>query len=65
MAPQTSIVTKDLTKSFRWEAGQGSEQQDVQEFCRVLFDAIDSSFNLVIGGQEEPKENSITLENFF
>ena len=37
------IETKELTKSFQWNAGESFEQQDVQEFCRVLFDAVEQS----------------------
>jgi ubiquitin carboxyl-terminal hydrolase 47 len=40
--------TKALTKSFHWTNAQSFEQQDVQEFCRVLFDAIDTSFRLKV-----------------
>jgi ubiquitin carboxyl-terminal hydrolase 47 len=48
-------VTTSLTKSFHWTSHQSFEQQDVQEFCRVLFDAIDKSFRLTIHKEEELK----------
>ena len=32
------IETKELTKSFQWNAGESFE-----EFCRVLFDAIEQT----------------------
>lgn len=32
-----------MTKSFHWTSAESFQQQDVQEFCRVLFDAIDQS----------------------
>ena len=35
--------TVALTRSFQWEGREGWEQCDVQEFCRVLFDAIELS----------------------
>ena len=35
--------TKDLIKSFQWDNMEGFEQHDVQEFCRVLFSAIEES----------------------
>eukprot|EP00820_Chromera_velia_P003234 Cvel_16597.t1-p1 / transcript=Cvel_16597.t1 / gene=Cvel_16597 / organism=Chromera_velia_CCMP2878 / gene_product=Ubiquitin carboxyl-terminal hydrolase 64E, putative / transcript_product=Ubiquitin carboxyl-terminal hydrolase 64E, putative / location=Cvel_scaffold1285:43770-50029(+) / protein_length=570 / sequence_SO=supercontig / SO=protein_coding / is_pseudo=false len=41
--------TKDLTKSFGWNTGEAFQQHDVQEFCRVLFDAIEA----LHGGDEE------------
>jgi ubiquitin carboxyl-terminal hydrolase 47 len=38
------VDTKSLTKSFGWQSAQSFEQHDTQEFCRVLFDAIEQSF---------------------
>eukprot|EP00947_MAST-08B_sp_MAST-8B-sp1_P005796 g5796.t1 len=38
---RAALSTKALTKSFGWEAAQGYQQQDVQELCRVLFDALE------------------------
>jgi len=35
--------TKDLTKSFQWNSSEAWEQHDIQELCRVLFDAIEIS----------------------
>ncbi len=35
--------TKELIHSFRWDPMESFEQHDVQEFCRVLFSAIDES----------------------
>lgn len=35
--------TKGLTKSFQWNLRETLQQHDVQEFCRVLFDAIEES----------------------
>lgn len=35
--------TVALTRSFQWEGSEAWEQCDVQEFCRVLFDAIELS----------------------
>lgn len=45
--------TKGLTKSFGWNSKDSFEQHDVQEFCRVLFDAIEKSV------QGTPEENMI------
>lgn len=33
--------TKGLTKSFGWESADSFDQHDIQEFCSVLFDAIE------------------------
>lgn len=37
------VATKSLTKSFGWDVRESFQQHDVQEFCRVLFDAIEQS----------------------
>lgn len=37
------IETTGLTKSFGWDLKESFQQHDVQEFCRVLFDAIEES----------------------
>eukprot|EP01123_Difflugia_compressa_P011954 TRINITY_DN4952_c0_g1_i1.p1 TRINITY_DN4952_c0_g1~~TRINITY_DN4952_c0_g1_i1.p1 ORF type:complete len:1123 (+),score=226.28 TRINITY_DN4952_c0_g1_i1:470-3370(+) len=34
--------TKNLTKSFGWKQDDAFTQHDVQELCRVLFDALDT-----------------------
>jgi len=39
----SALETMGLTKSFQWDARDAFEQHDVQEFCRVLFDAIEQS----------------------
>ena len=38
--------TKALTKSFQWSSNDVYIQQDIQELCRVLFEAIELSFFL-------------------
>jgi ubiquitin carboxyl-terminal hydrolase 47 len=38
--------TKNLTKSFQWNSNDVYIQQDIQELCRVLFEAIELSFLL-------------------
>ena len=40
------IDTKDLTKSFGWTGAEAFQQQDIQEFMRVLFDALEQSHEL-------------------
>mmetsp|Transcript_6713 Transcript_6713/g.11933 ORF Transcript_6713/g.11933 Transcript_6713/m.11933 type:complete len:1054 (+) Transcript_6713:8001-11162(+) len=37
------VETTNLTKSFGWDLREGFQQHDVQEFCRVLFDAVEQS----------------------
>ena len=38
--------TKSLTKSFQWNTNEVYVQQDIQELCRVLFEAIEISIFL-------------------
>ncbi|KAK3608441.1 hypothetical protein CHS0354_035441 [Potamilus streckersoni] len=33
--------TTDLTRSFGWDSGEVWQQHDVQELCRVMFDALE------------------------
>jgi ubiquitin carboxyl-terminal hydrolase 47 len=40
-----SESTEDLTKSFDWGHQQLLEQHDIQELCRVLFEAIETSLS--------------------
>ncbi|RLN93514.1 hypothetical protein BBJ28_00019286 [Nothophytophthora sp. Chile5] len=44
LTTQDSISTKALTKSFGWTGADVFQQHDVQELCRVLFDALERSF---------------------
>lgn len=39
-----SIHTQDLTKSFGWNNDDAFQQHDVQELCRVMFDALEKRF---------------------
>ncbi|OMJ69120.1 hypothetical protein SteCoe_33242 [Stentor coeruleus] len=43
ISKRLSVDTKFLTKSFGWDNKESFQQHDVQEFCRVLFDAIEES----------------------
>ena len=43
ISKRPSVETKSLTKSFGWDIKESFQQHDVQEFCRVLFDAIEES----------------------
>ena len=39
----STAETTALTRSFGWTQSESFQQHDVQEFCRVLFDAIEKS----------------------
>eukprot|EP01100_Stratorugosa_tubuloviscum_P009928 TRINITY_DN419_c1_g1_i1.p1 TRINITY_DN419_c1_g1~~TRINITY_DN419_c1_g1_i1.p1 ORF type:complete len:1042 (-),score=430.06 TRINITY_DN419_c1_g1_i1:209-3334(-) len=43
LSQQRAVKTTDLTKSFGWKDSDAFTQHDVQELCRVLFDAIEQS----------------------
>ena len=43
ISKRPNVETKSLTKSFGWDIKESFQQHDVQEFCRVLFDAIEES----------------------
>lgn len=40
----SACKTKDLTKSFGWTDEEAFTQHDVQELCRVLFDALEKAW---------------------
>ena len=42
-----TVSTKGLTGSFNWQSNEVLYQQDIQEFCRVLFNAIEESFKAI------------------
>ena len=48
------LHTQDLTQSFGWGSDDAFQQHDVQELCRVMFDALEKMFK----GTEQ--ENLIT-----
>lgn len=48
--------TKDLTKSFQWDSSEVYRQHDIQELCRVLFEAIEASLG--------PDDNNFILDLF-
>ena len=41
LGESSTAETTALTRSFGWTHGESFQQHDVQEFCRVLFDAIE------------------------
>jgi hypothetical protein len=44
LCDEIAVKTKDLTRSFGWEDADAFTQHDVQELCRVLFDALEKNF---------------------
>jgi ubiquitin carboxyl-terminal hydrolase 47 len=57
------IQTRELTASFGWASKDSFEQQDVQEFCRVLFDAIDESFKLTLESKDDNEEMQVETKD--
>lgn len=51
------VLTKDLTRSFGWDRGDAFQQQDSQEFARVVLDSIEQSF--AIAGQSSEALNNL------
>ncbi|XP_037342599.2 ubiquitin carboxyl-terminal hydrolase 40 [Pungitius pungitius] len=43
LVDQQSASTANLTSSFGWNSGEGTNQHDVQELNRILFSALDHS----------------------
>ncbi|KAJ1523753.1 hypothetical protein ONE63_001586 [Megalurothrips usitatus] len=41
---RTAVETSKLTKSFGWDASDSWQQHDIQELCRVMFDALEQKF---------------------
>ncbi|XP_063802500.1 ubiquitin carboxyl-terminal hydrolase 47 isoform X3 [Pseudophryne corroboree] len=39
-----AIETTDVTKSFGWDSSEAWQQHDVQELCRVMFDALEQKW---------------------
>lgn len=39
-----AVETTDVTKSFGWTSSDAWQQHDVQELCRVMFDALEKKF---------------------
>lgn len=38
------METTSLTKSFGWDSTEAWQQHDIQELCRVMFDALEQKF---------------------
>ncbi|XP_055385651.1 ubiquitin carboxyl-terminal hydrolase 47 [Condylostylus longicornis] len=41
---KNAVETTDLTKSFGWDSTEAWQQHDIQELCRVMFDALEHKF---------------------
>ncbi|XP_055909532.1 ubiquitin carboxyl-terminal hydrolase 47 isoform X2 [Eupeodes corollae] len=41
---KAAVETTDLTRSFGWDSREAWEQHDIQEMCRVMFDALEHKF---------------------
>ncbi len=52
MSEKRAVETTDLTKSFGWDSSESWQQHDVQELCRVMFDALEKRFGK--DGYERP-----------
>uniref|UniRef100_H2YIV6 Ubiquitin carboxyl-terminal hydrolase 47 n=1 Tax=Ciona savignyi TaxID=51511 RepID=H2YIV6_CIOSA len=39
-----SVETTGLTRSFGWDSSEAWQQHDIQELCRVMFDALEKTF---------------------
>ncbi|KAH9503711.1 Ubiquitin carboxyl-terminal hydrolase 47, partial [Bulinus truncatus] len=44
-----AIETTDLTRSFGWDSSEVWQQHDVQELCRVMFDALEQKWKNTCG----------------
>lgn len=43
-SPKSAVETTDLTTSFGWQGSDAWHQHDIQELCRVMFDALEQKF---------------------
>lgn len=41
---RSAVETSKLTRSFGWDASDSWQQHDIQELCRVMFDALEQKF---------------------
>ncbi|XP_063987219.1 ubiquitin carboxyl-terminal hydrolase 47 [Diachasmimorpha longicaudata] len=41
---KAAVQTTSLTKSFGWDSTEAWQQHDIQELCRVMFDALEQKF---------------------
>ncbi|XP_056880407.1 ubiquitin carboxyl-terminal hydrolase 47 isoform X5 [Takifugu flavidus] len=43
-----AIETTDVTRSFGWDSSEAWQQHDVQELCRVMFDALEQKWKQTV-----------------
>lgn len=43
-SPKSAVETTALTRSFGWDSSDSWQQHDIQELCRVMFDALEHKF---------------------
>ncbi|XP_019911257.2 ubiquitin carboxyl-terminal hydrolase 47 isoform X3 [Esox lucius] len=53
-----AIETTDVTRSFGWDSSEAWQQHDVQELCRVMFDALEQKWKQT----EQQQFSSITAD---
>lgn len=41
---KSAVETTELTRSFGWDLSEAWQQHDIQELCRVMFDALEQKF---------------------
>lgn len=41
---RSAVETTRLTRSFGWDSSEAWQQHDIQELCRVMFEALEQSF---------------------
>ncbi|CAH0774521.1 unnamed protein product [Bemisia tabaci] len=41
---KSAVETTELTQSFGWDSSEAWQQHDIQELCRVMFDALEQKF---------------------
>ncbi|XP_044731770.1 ubiquitin carboxyl-terminal hydrolase 47 isoform X2 [Chrysoperla carnea] len=41
---KAAVETTELTRSFGWDSSEAWQQHDIQELCRVMFDALEQKF---------------------
>lgn len=41
---KNAVETTELTRSFGWDSSEAWQQHDIQELCRVMFDALEQVF---------------------
>uniref|UniRef100_A0A915LRC9 USP domain-containing protein n=2 Tax=Meloidogyne TaxID=189290 RepID=A0A915LRC9_MELJA len=54
---KSSLETKELTTSFGWDSNEAYDQHDVQELCRVMFDALERLWR--------KSDNSKTIQDLY